>query len=1763
MGLTRCEFQGAGNEKATRSLKEAVLFYESFLDEVVAASEDELPSSSPGRRYDPARCSLDSLADWLEDATHSSAFSGIAAPETALLGFHHALQARLPKRKVALPKLLSFCEWNTECQAELETLACGIEQNTCIFTDIAQFFRPELYEVLEELKKKPSMAVEVLSPLLAAQSAMRRKAHCARHSKLCFIGTARMHTAGSSCTAHSKQGKQLGLADPNVLHLLAWIGLRLEVQEYEISLENVESFPSHILERLLGKYYVIESQDGVLQNEYERELQWASSRSLSMTHAFGDEKEAAASALDTIIKHYGVDRVSAAKDAIVSAGGPAKQPFLAALNVTEVEMRSKYSERFPAQACSQAGNSMNVICPYICVLHSAACWRAAAATDRIVAEVSLFRDACMQQQHAAHVAQQEHLAAAAEAARAVASLRAPEGERAYVLFPHMFWNCDAQPAVPKASQTLLCDCYVGWRNAGSPVRQILRLWLGPRALAASDEGSTGGTAGAMPSPRNTEKKRRFKAVSEPGAGDGKKSKSAKEAQSIEELFGEECVGALRIERIFEIFGEPKNEYVDIPWFDEDGKPNLIADPLNRPLQLSTVAEYEQRLFASGLADDCAGLPWLRWGKGAKARNYPLLCLSYNHRRQAFYNAYSRDPQHPMVQQALQHGLRRARVLGKDTPNFVVEWLCSEHNRHHQGSGETVCGLLGESLKVEASWKKRCALEGITARNPNYQKLYDAFVRTHSEAFKETVTAFGDAKSLAHTLEFYDVYSEFQDWHLAHGDFLCGFNPMSALSTMNAMANVIEDRAMMANIMTPMGESVTFKKLLKCKAEQEEDLAIEKKLEQEQTDQQQEGPGHSSGGEEDEEEEEKQPDVDEILHGLQSAKQAKREKKIAKKKKREASKKKAKADACRSEEQMPDKPNKGLDEAKEFIETISTRTKPPESRVKHALDDFLCALSFARSNLRASISDEEAVRTKKFLTSLFLELAWACSVAVNGKTFKTYYAFREECQRVFYAAHQKLHVGEKSYDPLVLAQELMSMVNEAARLSAAAEPNEETDGGKDEEAMLGYVRGFDVDPVKSFVESQLVLPESMHEKFSVFRRALGTRQRQFADIADLPTQLAFFHEVFAEVNAVPKAWVIYGSCVGFLLKQTGRFPDGAAAVFRSSDDILGRFCSARARYIILGLKDLVTMRVLKGAPAVFSLVASLASEVESIPPLDMTLMDGQGDIIPELAQQGDEGWSSKWSQLLTSCAAVSDVPKAARDLLGIQTQQKTQLSQSAPAAVPRGASAEKEHFAALAQSVKSAKFQDTAHVLPSHVFKLQDSGSGDAGGEDVDLESDAGQPEEDAEPESAFAALQKPLIVAKDLHSVFLSACSDDDGSRVREKNKLEKELGISMAAQWVKIVERSLESLLWGVLAESSAHTDKYVLFVADSAVSGIKDKVALVNAPAGLDLCYVGPVSTTMSSPQAKNIARIGGVDFFVHPAPTPPSGEVLVPAWLAKPTPKKENVTLKAEEVGMDAFVTSQGLVSISPPVAIETLRENTRELERQNEFLKSEVQKLSQQVAAAHAEKLNMAEQNPGQDKPANTQKAEAAKAAKSVEETAAAVDLARANESNESGVKPAQPTVPVPESAFEGVRQDPADVQSGSVAGQSKADKADMGAGEGKKGTSGEIVNKFATFRLTLHTLSTLEMETPSAAPVSLARAMTAAEVAAKASKQKKDTSAHGKAVSVGMAAAWEIRLHELEAKGEETAATKKKRKLEEKKGDKAAAMKAAKGAHLLK
>ena len=114
-----------------------------------------------------------------------------------------------------------------------------------------------------------------------------------------------------------------------------------------------------------------------------------------------------------------------------------------------------------------------------------------------------------------------------------------------------------------------------------------------------------------------------------------------------------------------------------------------------------------------------------------------------------------------MKQNLKTGLRRARVLHKDTPDFIVDWLCSQHNLHHAGSGETPLGIVEKALKVESSWKRRCANDGLTTRHPDYQKLYDSFVRGESALFKDSITAYSEAKSLGHALESWDIYGEFE------------------------------------------------------------------------------------------------------------------------------------------------------------------------------------------------------------------------------------------------------------------------------------------------------------------------------------------------------------------------------------------------------------------------------------------------------------------------------------------------------------------------------------------------------------------------------------------------------------------------------------------------------------------------------------------------------------------------------------------------------------------------------------------------------------------------------------------------------------------------------------------------------------------------------------------------------------------------------------------------------------------------------------------
>ncbi len=86
-------------------------------------------------------------------------------------------------------------------------------------------------------QENPALSVELLAPIISAGNAMTDKSFCLVHKKRCQLMTAQRHTAGNPCVPFSKRGVGLGLKDPATLSCLAWIGLRLLLQETDITQE--------------------------------------------------------------------------------------------------------------------------------------------------------------------------------------------------------------------------------------------------------------------------------------------------------------------------------------------------------------------------------------------------------------------------------------------------------------------------------------------------------------------------------------------------------------------------------------------------------------------------------------------------------------------------------------------------------------------------------------------------------------------------------------------------------------------------------------------------------------------------------------------------------------------------------------------------------------------------------------------------------------------------------------------------------------------------------------------------------------------------------------------------------------------------------------------------------------------------------------------------------------------------------------------------------------------------------------------------------------------------------------------------------------------------------------------------------------------------------------------------------------------------------------------------------------------------------------
>ena len=148
-------------------------------------------------------------------------------------------------------------------------------------------------------------------------------------------------------------------------------------------------------------------------------------------------------------------------------------------------------------------------------------------------------------------------------------------------------------------------------------------------------------------------------------------------------------------------------------------------------------------------------------------------------------------------------------------------------------------------------------------------------------------------------------------------------------------------------------------------------------------------------------------------------------------------------------------------------------------------------------------------------------------------------------------------------------------------------------------MQTYVRSFGENAqLSEYITSHFHLPLSMHDRFQRFRKILASNMKQFNDLQEFSGQLAHFFDLFKENMIVPANWLIYASCTGYLhLKTGGRFVENTQSAF-ANQQVLAEFCGMRARYTMLGLKDLISMRSLKCSTGMAKSITDLAHVLDS-------------------------------------------------------------------------------------------------------------------------------------------------------------------------------------------------------------------------------------------------------------------------------------------------------------------------------------------------------------------------------------------------------------------------------------------------------------------------------------------------------------------------------------------------------------------------------------
>ncbi len=266
--------------------------------------------------------------------------------------------------------------------------------------------------------------------------------------------------------------------------------------------------------------------------------------------------------------------------------------------------------------------------------------------------------------------------------------------------------------------------------------------------------------------------------------------AARQASTPQELFGAITTASM-IETIFEWFGEG---VLDLEWYftsPTSGKkePSIVSSPHNRPLQETTVEEYQERMLKDGYHQDVAGAAWFQYQNPEKS--LPVAAITFNHRREAFYRADQEAPNAGAMLSTKAAGLKQCKMLAFDTPTYLIKELVKVHNLSHTGSGVNIWDLIEHALDMERQWTVHIREKGITSANgAAYAKMYEDFLLARTDKFT-TWKPFEHSKALAHRLEDFKISDSFKNWCQCHMSFLDHrMNMLNTICTMHTAVNII-------------------------------------------------------------------------------------------------------------------------------------------------------------------------------------------------------------------------------------------------------------------------------------------------------------------------------------------------------------------------------------------------------------------------------------------------------------------------------------------------------------------------------------------------------------------------------------------------------------------------------------------------------------------------------------------------------------------------------------------------------------------------------------------------------------------------------------------------------------------------------------------------------------------------------------------------------------------------------------------------------------